>query len=118
MSTAGASGGLELEDNPCRDAPGLDVGDRLVVVVQRPGFADHVRLAGGVQLEDLADLPHRERDRGDVCPGAGGACSASAWATVVDISTSPWADGSVDPRPSAERSPAIRSTGYRRRVET
>jgi hypothetical protein len=46
--------GLWFEYDPCGDSAGLDVGDRLVDLVERSRFADHAGLAGGVQLEHLA----------------------------------------------------------------
>jgi hypothetical protein len=45
--------GLGLHD-PCGDPAGLDVGDRLVYLVERSRFPDHACLAGVVQLEHLA----------------------------------------------------------------
>src|SRR5215204_6663244 len=44
------SGGLGLEDDPGGDAPGLDVCDRLVNLVERARLADDRGLAGGVEL--------------------------------------------------------------------
>jgi hypothetical protein len=41
------------EADASRDAAGLDVSYRLVDVVEQARLADHVRPAGGVQLEDL-----------------------------------------------------------------
>jgi hypothetical protein len=42
------------EDDACRDAAGFDVCDRLVDGVEWPQLGDHLRLAGGVQLEHHA----------------------------------------------------------------
>ena len=54
-----------VEDDPRGDAAGLDVGDRLVDLLQRPDLADDVRLACGVQLEHLAQVGPRADDRAD-----------------------------------------------------
>ena len=56
---------LRLQDDAGGDAAGLDVGDRLVDVLQCAGLADDVRLAGAVQLEDLAQVVARADDRAD-----------------------------------------------------
>ena len=45
---------LWLKYDPGGDSAGLDVGDGLVDLVERSGFADHACLAGCVQLEHLA----------------------------------------------------------------
>jgi hypothetical protein len=48
--------GLWFEYDPCGDSAGLDVGDRFVDLVERSCFADHAGLAGGVELEYLAQI--------------------------------------------------------------
>ena len=65
MSAPGVSLSLHPEDDPSSDASRFDVGDCLVDVVERACLADHLRPAGGVELEDLAEILPRADDRAD-----------------------------------------------------
>src|SRR5512132_1073805 len=61
----GPFGRSGLEHDPRRDAPGLEVGDRLVDVVERAGLADDAGAASGVQRENLAQVGAGAYDRAD-----------------------------------------------------
>src|SRR3954447_14767164 len=54
---------LQLEDDPRGYLPGLDLGHRLVDVLERPDFADHACLARPVEFEDLTQVGARPDDR-------------------------------------------------------
>ena len=56
---------LHLEDDAGGDSAGLDVGDGLVDLLERSGLADHAGLAGGVELEHLAQVLRGADDRAD-----------------------------------------------------
>src|SRR5437867_12579639 len=65
VSRSATRGVSRLEDDPGGDAAGLDVGDRLVDVVERAPLADDARPARGMEVEDLAQVGARPDDRPD-----------------------------------------------------
>src|ERR1700688_3806136 len=60
----------ESEHDARGDAPSFDVADRLVDRLQPADLADDLRLAGGVELEDLAQVGPRADDRTGDCYAA------------------------------------------------